>query len=318
MNDRLLEAARQAIRSAQQILIVSHERPDGDAVGSLLGLGLALQAAGKNVQMVLNDGVPEDMRHLPGSQQIKSRRAGQVDLSIVVDCSDQNRVGGALDGLPIPDINIDHHITNANFARLNLVEPKAASTAEMLTEMLPQLGFPLPPPAAAALLTGILTDTIGFRTNNVRPKTLRLAATLMEIGADLPALYKPVLLQRTLLAARYWGRGLCSLEYSGRLLWATLTLQDRQAAGYLGNDDADLINLLSAINDMDIVIVFIEQDPDRVKISWRAQPGFDVSQIAARYGGGGHQAASGAMAWGSLNEVKTKILDATRALLGAA
>ncbi len=128
-------------------------------------------------------------------------------------------------------------------------------------------------------------------------------------------LYRRTLVDRSFEAVRLWGAGLSRLERDGRLLWTTLTLEDRKAVRYPGRDDADLINLLSAVEGADISMVFVEQPNGRVKISWRAQPGFDVSTIAASLGGGGHAAAAGAEIQGSLPEVQASILELTRPLL---
>jgi phosphoesterase RecJ-like protein len=310
-----LDLACRRLQEAQRILVLSHIRPDGDAIGSLLGMGLSLQAAGKEVQMVLSDGVPTSFRHLSGSDQIRTQAEAPLDLIVVLDCSDLKRVGTALNGFSIPDLNVDHHPTNIKFARINWVDEEAVATAEMLAFNLPRFGFPITPPAASALLFGIITDTLGFRTHNMTPKALRVSAGLMEAGGDLPTLYYNGLLKRTYEAARYWGAGLNGLQREGRLVWTALTLADRRAVGYPGRDDADLINVLSSIEDVDVVIVFNEQPGDRVKVSWRSQPGFDVSEIALRFGGGGHKAAAGAEIEGILSEVQAEVLASTRQLL---
>ncbi len=315
LNEALLSQSAQLVRGAQRCLVVSHIRPDGDAIGSLLGLGLALQAAGKQVQMVSEDGVPPPYRHLEGSQQVVHKPDGEFDLTMVVDCSDLERVGGALGGIHQPDINIDHHATNLNFARINLVDISATATTEIIAEALPAWGLPLTQAVAAALLTGLITDTIGFRTANMTPRALRLAADLMEKGADLPELYRRALVNRSFEAVRFWGAGLSRLERSDRLVWTKLTLEDRRAAQYPGRDDADLINILSAVDGADIAMIFVEQPNGRVKVSWRAQPGYDVSQIAVSLGGGGHSAASGAEVAGDINEIQTKVVELTRPLL---
>lgn len=310
-----ISALRDALQPAQQVLITSHLRPDGDAIGSLLGLGLALQEAGKDVQMVLADGVPVAFRHLTGSNAIATYALHPYNLTIVVDCSDQMRTAGILPAQIQPDINIDHHITNDFFARLNYVEPQAASTAEIIAALLPELGFPISQSSAEALLTGILTDTQGFRTPNTTPKTLHLAAQLIQSGANLGDLYRRSLIQRSFAAARLWGKGLERLQRSGRLVWATLTLEDRKAIGYNGRDDADLINFLSSIEDADIALIFVELPDKQVKISWRSQPGFDISPIAVSFGGGGHPNASGATLNGTLESAQQQVLQATRQFL---
>jgi bifunctional oligoribonuclease and PAP phosphatase NrnA len=318
MNDVLIEQTRRELNKANRILIVSHVRPDGDAAGSVIGLGLALQDAGKSVQMVLDDGVPASESYLSGSEQVRTKPEGDFDLAIVVDCSDLSRVGKALNGYGQPDWNIDHHITNLNFARMNLIQSDAASTAEIIAELIPAWGLSLSIPAASALLTGVLADTLGFRTSNVMPKTLRLTANLMDAGGNLFDQYRHALLQRSFQAARYWGVGLSKMHREGRMVWITLTIADRRAVGYSGCDDADLINVVSSINDIDVSMILIEQNNTNVKVSWRSQPGFDVSQVALQFGGGGHKAASGAEIFGTLEEVQEKVLNATRPLLGVA
>ena len=317
MNDAILQIAQKQLQSAQRVLVVSHLRPDGDAVGSLLGLGLSLQTAGKEVQMVLADGVPKNFHHLPGVDLVRHKPEGGFDLIAVVDCSDLKRVGDALNGYPIPDLNIDHHPTNLEFARLNLVDEEAVATAEMLAEYLPKLRLPITQPIATNLLNGLITDTLGFRTVNISPKALRLAADLMEFGVDLPTLYQKALLSRSYEALRYWGIGLTKLTREGPLVWTALSLEDRRSVNYPGRDDADLINILSTLEDAGVVVIFIEQGGGKVKVSWRSQPEYDVSKIALKFGGGGHKVAAGAEVSGELEEVQEKVLEATKKLFDA-
>jgi phosphoesterase RecJ-like protein len=316
MDKALLDQAAQALLSAQNILVTSHIRPDGDAIGSLLGLGLSLQEAGKQVQMLLSDGVPSAFRFLEGSQNIRNKPQGGFDLSVVLDCSDFDRSGSALDGQLVPDLNIDHHPTNENFARINLIEVEAVATAEMIALLLQDFDLPLSKQAADALLFGLITDTLGFRTYNMTPRALRVAAHLMESGADLPELYYAGLLRRSFEAARFWGAGLSALQKDGRLAWTSLTADDRRNSGYAGRDDADLINILTTIEGIDIIVVFVEQPKGHVKVSWRSKPGLDVSQLAVQFGGGGHAAAAGADIPGSLAEVQERVLGATRQIFG--
>jgi bifunctional oligoribonuclease and PAP phosphatase NrnA len=316
MNSSIHQQIRQLFDSADNILIVSHVRPDGDAVGSLLGLGLALQASGKKVQMVLADGVPASFRQLPGANLITRKPISAFDVAIVVDASDLQRTGGVLNG-NMPDLNIDHHVTNLNFARINFVVPDVEATASVLAENLPKWGLQINESVAKALLTGVVSDTLGFRTSNVRPHTLRLAADLMEKGANLSELYNRALIRRSYEATRFWGHGLEKLQREDHLVWTVLTLADRQKSSYPGNDDADLVNILSSIDNYDISIIFVEQKDNHVKVSWRAQVGWDVSHLALQFGGGGHPAASGADIPGSLSEVQEKVLIATRMLIKA-
>jgi bifunctional oligoribonuclease and PAP phosphatase NrnA len=316
MNGELNEAIRSRLATAQSTLVASHVRPDGDAIGSLLAMGLALQNAGKKVQMVLADGLSASFRHLEGSDQIKTRIEEPFDTFITVDCADFKRTGKPFESLAQPDINIDHHITNERFGKLNLIEGKEVATCAILTNHLPAWGYEITRPIAAALLTGIVTDTLGFRTSNVTPEAMRQTATLMETGADMPDLYMRGLVSRSYDAARYWGAGLSNLERKDGIVFGTLTLADRKNAGYSGNDDADLINIISAITGFKVGMIFVEQPKNRVKISWRAlEPGIDVSGLATRFGGGGHAAAAGADVEGSLDDVKKTVIDSTKEML---
>ncbi|MEW6401458.1 MAG: DHH family phosphoesterase [Chloroflexota bacterium] len=316
MDNTLTGAIKEKLAAANHIVIASHVRPDGDAVGSLLGLGLALQNAGKSVQMVLVDGVPGSFKHLEGSGQVRKEPNGNHDLFITVDCADFRRVGKVFENFGKPDINIDHHVTNEKFGAINLIEAEEVATSAILTNHLPEWGLEITKPVAAALLTGIVTDTLGFRTSNTTPESLRQAATLMEIGVDMPDLYMRALVKKTFPAAKYWGAGLSSLESRNGIVWGTLTLADRKSAGYGGNDDADLINMISAIDNNKVGMVFVEQGDNHVKVSWRAlESGVDVSPVAKHFKGGGHAAAAGADIEGGLSEVQKAVLHKTREML---
>ena len=308
-------AAGERLQAARTVSIVSHERPDGDAVGSVLGLAQALEAAGKTVTVGLADGVPVSFRHLAGAARVVPQGNPQADCCVLVDCGDPSRPAAAWQPDWRVDINIDHHKTNTRFAAVNIVAPEAVATAAMLAELIPQWGLEITPQAAEALLTGILTDTIGFRTSNVSPHTLRLAANLMERGANLSELYFKALVARSFEALRYWGQGLSRLQRDGGLVWTSLTLEDRKISGYTGNDDADLVGYLATVRDAVIGVIFVEQSHGKVKVSWRARPGWDVSGLAVRFGGGGHAPAAGTTVEGTLAEVQAAVLAATRDLL---
>ncbi len=310
----VLDPIKARLKQADRILIASHIRPDGDAIGSLIGIGLALTNGGKKVTMALTDPVPPNYLFLEGARQIKHSVEGDFDTVIVVDCADQQRTGSILGDRPV-DIQFDHHVTNPKFAKFNYVDGLAVATADILANTLEYLGFVITSDVASALMYGIITDTIGFRTSNMTPDCMRTAATLMERGANLPDLYYKGVVEKSFSAARYWGMGLNTLQKSGRIIWAVLTQADRKTVGYNGNDDADLTHLLSSISESDIAVLFIEQKVNRVKVSWRAQPGLDVSHIAMQFGGGGHKAAAGADIEGTLEEVKEKVLSATETYL---
>jgi phosphoesterase RecJ-like protein len=305
-----------AIAAAGRIGVVTHERPDGDAVGALLGTSRALQSLGKQVFPAMADGLPSRFTFLPGSGTIRAALPEALDLLIAVDCSDLRRLGSLADHLPRPvDVNIDHHPTNEGFASVNFVIASAASTAGMIFEYAGELGLPLNQEVATCLLTGLVTDTLGFRTENVTPEVLRQAADLLQLGAPLAEIYERSLGRFSFRAARYWGCGLSSLQRQHGMVWAVLTLDDRKKAGYGGPDDADLINFLSTIEGARIAMIFVEQAHLRTKISWRSRDALDVSRVAAQFGGGGHRAAAGAVVQGNLPDVVARVLAATRQIL---
>lgn len=316
MPSEIISDIKKRLASASRIVIASHVRPDGDAIGALLGLGLSLQDAGKQVQMILVDGCPASFRYLAGSDQIQNAPQGEHDAFITVDCADFKRVGKVFENFGQPDINIDHHVTNEKFGKLNLIEAEEVATSAILTNHLPEWDLKITQPVAAALLTGIITDTLGFRTANTTPESLRQAASLMETGVDMPEIYMRALVRRSFPSARYWGAGLSSLESEHGIVWGTLTLADRKQAGYGGNDDADLINIISAIDGNKVGMIFVEQADQHVKISWRAlEPGINVSPIAKHFGGGGHAAAAGADIPGALSEIQPLVLKTTKMML---
>jgi phosphoesterase RecJ-like protein len=316
VDNQLVGEIKDRLGEAKKIVIASHVRPDGDAIGALLGLGLALRDAGKSVQMVLADGVPSSFKYLEGSKLIEKEPKGSHDTFITVDCADFKRTGSIFANFGQPDINIDHHKTNEKFGKLNLIEAEEVATSAILTNYLPAWGLTITKPVAAALLTGIITDTLGFRTSNVTPESLRQAATLMETGVDMPEIYMHSLVRKSFPAARYWGAGLSTLQSKNGIVWGTLTVADRKIAGYGGNDDADLINMISAIDGNKVGMVFVEQSNNHVKISWRAlEAGIDVSKVAKHFQGGGHAAAAGADIQGSLSEIQKEVLQKTREML---
>ena len=302
---------KQALASANSFTVVSHIRPDGDAIGSLLGLGTALKQTGKPVNFVLQDIPGNRYAYLPNFTEIRNEISAEPGFLIVVDCGDEFRTGEILKGR-MPDLVIDHHKTNSNFGLLNLIEPETEATALLLAQHMPNWDLEIDREVAAALLTGIISDTIGFRTSNMRPICLNVAANLVEVGADLPFIYQRVLLTRSLEELRYWGQGLSKLWLKDGLLWTSLTLKDRAESGYTENDDADLVNNMTTVAEMLIAVIFVEQSASKTKVSWRSRNGYDVSILAREFGGGGHAAAAGADIEGELQQIIESVLARTR------
>lgn len=310
-----LDSVQQQIEGAQSIAVVSHQRPDGDAIGSLLAVAVAMEQAGKRVSAHLIDGLPGRFAFLPGAELVSDVLPGNADLWVFVDCADADRSGFPTEKVPATiDVNVDHHPTNTRFARHNFVDDQAASTTQILLKLFPALKIPVDDQIATNLLVGLVTDTIGFRTRNVTPEVLELAAGLMRRGASLADLYEKVLSERSFVSVQYWGMGLHRMQRSNGIVWTSLTIEDRGEVGYPGSDDADLVNILSSIRGAQVALVFVEQSDSTVKVSWRSTPEHDVSEIALSFGGGGHKQAAGATIEGTLEEVQARVLTATEAL----
>jgi phosphoesterase RecJ-like protein len=311
-----LNAARDRIAAARRALVITHVNPDGDAIGSVLGFGLALRAAGKEVVFACADPAPDLFAYLPSFGEITPNPAGSFDLIAVLDVSDETRLGKFKDTLGRrPDLLFDHHITNPGFAEINFIDVEAASTAELVTEHLAALGLSLTQPIAECLLTGVVTDTLGFKTVSTTPKTLALAQSLMQAGAPLSKVYDLSLFKRSFAAARLWGEGLVRMKLEDRLVWTSLPLSVRAVSGYYGKDDADLVNVLTSVREADVALIFVERANGTVKVSWRSMSALNVASLAASFGGGGHAPAAGADVPGALAEVEARVIAATRAAL---
>jgi len=304
------ETIGKMLQEARNILVIAHLRPDGDAIGSVVGMGLALQTSGKQVQMIMQDPIPARYRFLKGTELIRQFPGEHFDLSVALDSGDLDRLGDLFkDGKP--DINIDHHITNELFAKVNLVIPDQVATSAILAEYLPKWGFPLCATAADALCMGLLTDTNGFRIPSVTPATLELGAKLMRHGATLTEIYQQALVSQSLPASKLWGLALSKLQFKEGLVWTSITLQDRDQAGYQGKDDAEVANFLTGVEGSRVALLFNEQDADKVKVSWRSRNHTDVAKLTQFYNGGGHPNAAGAEIAKPLQTAEKEIIQKT-------
>jgi phosphoesterase RecJ-like protein len=299
-----IEAFHALLAASRRILLLSHVAPDGDAIGSLLGLKWLLEAQGYSVVAANQDGVPYLLRSeevAPGWQVVvqnplKQQRLGSgYDLVVALDCSDMQRLGKAFDGsiLTAPLANIDHHITNLHFGAVNLVDPAASSTAEVVWQVAEALHWPVGREAAQCLLTGIVTDTRSFRVGNVTPALLGVAQRLMEAGASLPAINELVLERRNVDTICLWGHALAALRLEERIIWTAIPLAMRGCCNDVGQSDSGLANFMIGAEEADAAVILTEREDGLVDVGMRAAPGFDVAQVALALGGGGHPRAAG-------------------------
>ena len=309
-----LGAVAAALREHNRFLVTTHENPDGDALGSLLGATLLLEELGKNAVMYLYGDAP-----IPTEYQFmeleRLTRAFPEDAAervlVAVDCANEDRIGHDLDlvrGAPLT-INIDHHHDNTRFGDLNLIVAGASSTGEVLRDVLQELDLPLTPEIAEALYIALVTDTGRFQYANTTPKALRLAAELVDAGADVHSIFQQVyesvqfqklkLLARALERAQVYEGGRIVVSYLLRTDFSELSAPDPYSEG--------IIDYLRAVEGADMAVLIREpprlSGPER-RISLRASTDeLDVSAIARKSGGGGHRQAAGFSSEASVEEI---------------
>jgi phosphoesterase RecJ-like protein len=310
-----------AVRQCRRVLLFAHVYPDGDVLGSQLGLGLALQAAGRRVTFACAHPVPDPFHFLPGAADVQQWKTGrnEFDLVVALDCPDPARLGGLLDGARGPGarvLNIDHHGDNRRYGDVNWVDTRAAATGEMVYDVVEALELPLTADVAVNLYTAIVTDTGSFRYSNTTPKTFRVAARLIEAGVDPAHVATTVYETRQLGGLRLLGQILQGVETDpdGTVAWLVI---DRGQAGSPDLPEAEeFVNYPRSVRTAKVAVLFREL-PDAVKVSLRAKGEVDVARIASRLGGGGHPNAAGVILPGSLAEVKATVLGAVREALAA-
>jgi phosphoesterase RecJ-like protein len=309
-----LDAVVAALRSADRLLVVSHENPDGDALGSLLGASLGLRSLGKDVVMYLAGTAPVPAEYL-FLDLSDVRRELPPDVGervlLAVDCANDLRIGPGDEAVERAAlvVDVDHHHDNSRFGSVNLVVPDASSTAEVVRDILRELDVALTPEIAEALYVGLVTDTGRFQYTNTTPKALRLAAELVEAGADVHGIfrhvYETVQLAKLKLLARALDRA--QVFEGGRLVVSYLLKEDFAEVGAEEPFSEGIIDHLRAVEGSEMVALIREpprdEGPSR-RISLRSSHDeIDVSAIAREQGGGGHRQAAGFSSEDSIGEI---------------
>jgi bifunctional oligoribonuclease and PAP phosphatase NrnA len=311
--------ASEAVRNAKSILIVTHVNPDGDAIGSLLGLAIALREMGKPVHAAVDEGVPDYLQYIPQQETVIAElKQGQWELMISVDASDEERTGEAgEDGRAHSAvvINLDHHATNTMLGNVHLVVPEAVAASEVVYDWLLHLGHPISQPVATALLTGMVTDTMGFRTNHVVPRTLEIAHQLMLAGGPLVDIINRTMVSKPINHILLWKQVFSSVEFQDGIASAVVTAENIKAADLSEMTDAGLVSTLVSADEVLIAVVFKVEPDNKVELSFRSKAGYDVAQVAFALGGGGHKPAAGATVAGTVDEVKARVMPMLQAVI---
>ncbi len=321
---RIVDQIIAVLKEARTVCIVGHLRPDGDCIGSELGLALALENAGKEVTVWNEDVVPDKLRFLDPNRRVKKPTGGcEFDVVVATDCAAYDRLGRCAEhiGARKSFINIDHHASNTKYADLNWVSPREPSTGELIFDLCQWAGWKITEPIANCLFTAVSTDTGSFQYPSTTPDTLETAAHLVERGADLGRIcqevYQSFPLTRIKLLRHVYSK--FRLTHGDRTAYFWLRQRDYTRAGARTEESEGLIDHIRAIEGVEVAVVFEEAGENLTRVSWRSKtPRIDVAAIALRFGGGGHKAAAGARIAGSALGVQRRVLSAVKVALKTA
>ena len=299
------------IRAGRRFLVSSHQRPDGDAIGSAVGFALALRELGKQAEVVLDAVPPHFLRPFPAVDQIRVGTTVDetTDGSIIMECSSLDRTGvSGLDRSPV--LNIDHHVGNTQYGTINWIDESAAACTELVFTLIERLGVVMTPNVATHLYLGLLTDTGSFRFSHITPRSFEIARRCVEAGANPQWIARTHYDSSTLGRVRIFGHVLHAmrLDASGRVALLTMTNADAAAMDATYDDTDGLINFPLSVKTIQAVVFLKEAGPDDWRVSLRSKGNVDVGAIARAHGGGGHTNAAGCSARGHLAAVQDAFL----------
>ncbi|HEX4413670.1 MAG TPA: bifunctional oligoribonuclease/PAP phosphatase NrnA [Lacipirellulaceae bacterium] len=309
------------VQESQSFVLTSHMRPDCDAIGSELGLALALRSLGKTVRIINGDGVPPHIGFIDPNKDVlvlgQDVDAANVtcDVHIVVDTSAWGQLGPMADvirTITARKVNIDHHVSQDDLGAVVFKDVTSESTGRLIVQAIDALGVRLSPEMATPLFAAMGTDTGWFRFPSVTAETLDAAAKLVAAGAKPSAIFAALYEQNTLARLLLQGRILTKVKshLGGRLLTTAITQDDLKAVGAESTDTEDVINRLLSVAKVEAALLFLELGPQETKVSLRSRSTLDVNAVAAQFGGGGHKAASGVRYHGPLSEAEPKVIEA--------
>lgn len=305
----------EALLAHQRFVIVSHLRPDGDALGCTIALGLSLRALGKDVTLWNEDGMLEKLRFLPGSELVSRPpvEARDFDALVALDTATYVRLGTPLKsiGKTALTINVDHHVSNPGYGDLSHVDADAPATGQILYELLAGNNLPIDRDIATNLFVAISTDTGSFQYPQTSARTYEIGAALIRLGVPVGAISQELYDSYPLRRLELLRALLNSLKLTAerRVASFALSMHTASTLGALPEDNEGLIDHLRGIDTVLVAAFFEEMDGGLVRISLRSKtPLLDVSTVCGRYGGGGHKLAAGARVRGSLEEVEARVL----------
>jgi phosphoesterase RecJ-like protein len=316
------------IRAHQRFLLVSHVRPDCDALGSELGMAGVLEALGKHVRIVNGQATPPNLAFIDPTkrigvigQTVQPAELADIEVLMILDTSAWAQLGPMSDFIRAftgKKIVVDHHVSEDDIGAEPFKNVQAEATGRLVVEAAEALDVKLTPEIATPLFAAIATDTGWYRFSSASAVTYRTAAKLIDAGASPAAIYRDLYEQDTLGRVKLRGVILARVttELDGRLAHTYVLKEDFQQTGSLPSDTEDVINMALGIKGTEVAVIFVEQSGGAFKISFRSRSQVDCSRLSEKFGGGGHKAAAGATVTGSLAEVQPVVLDAVRGAMG--
>jgi phosphoesterase RecJ-like protein len=309
----MLQDVLRQIERRDRFLLTSHARPDGDAIGSALACCQVLRAMGKQADVVLHDAVPRVYRSLPFADQVvqADRIKGGYEAAIILECDSVHRT--RLEGLEDRFlISIDHHISGRPFAHVNWIDPHAVATAEMVFRLAREAGARFSPEIATCLYTALMTDTGSFMFQGVNQHTFALAQELVLAGADPAHCARSIYFAHSEAKLRLLGEALRNLKTEGHLAWTWVSHEHMQRWAAKDEDCEGLVNYVLSIGEVEVAAFFRELPDGRFRVSLRSKGKLDVARVAERFGGGGHECASGCPVDGPLASAVREVLQRLR------
>ena len=313
-----IQAILQVLREGERFLVVSHSRPDGDAVGSMLAMGMLIEQMGKRADLITADHVPIVYRTLPGADSIRTalRVHGPYDAAILLECDGLERT--RLLGLEeFQLINIDHHASGRNFGHINWIDYEATSVGELVYRLAFAGELTITPDIATCIYTTVLTDTGGFIYGGTRASTFALARDLVIAGADPIRIAQDVYFSTAMSKLRLTGAALRNLNREGRLAWLWITHHDMVRTCAVEEDCEGIVNYALSISGVEAAVFLRELPEQRIRVSLRSKGKINVAAIAERLDGGGHENASGCTLAGPLSRAMKQILGEMRPAVAA-
>ncbi|PYX96022.1 MAG: bifunctional oligoribonuclease/PAP phosphatase NrnA [Acidobacteria bacterium] len=305
----MLHEVLRNIEQRRRFVLTSHARPDGDAIGSALACGQILRCLGKEAEVVLRDPVPRIYQLLPFAEKVvqADRINGDYEAAIILECDSIQRT--RLDGLERKFlISIDHHLSGRPFAHVNWIDPKAVATGEMVYWLAREARVEITPEIATCLYTALLTDTGSFMFEGTNEHTFALARELVVAGADPVHCARNIYFGHSTAKMRLLGAALSNLHREGPLAWIWVTQEQMEKCGAKEEDCEGLVNYALSIQAVEVAVFFRELPDGRYRVSMRSKGKLNVSAVAARFGGGGHQCASGCAVEGPLSLAVNRIM----------